>query len=260
MEFIAILLSSILALGSPVGLAIDTLAENAILSQVERVEELQIRVDNTPNYQVIQGKVQRIRMASRGVWLTPEMRIDTLELETDPIDVDLQRLTRGGKESLAKSLRQPLQTGVRLRLTESDINQALQSPAATAKLQQLHFRLSSGSRQKYQVFQPRIEFLANNRIRFQADIQEGEKQPIPVTLESGLSVTAGQSLQLIDPIVLVDGQPMPPLLVGIFTSGLTNRYNLRSWEDAGITARVLQLKIDTGTLELAGFVQFKPEN
>ncbi len=260
MEFLTILLSSILTLGSPVGLALDTFAENTILSQVKRVEELQIRVDNTPNYQVIQGKVQRLRMASRGVWLTPDMRIDTLELETDPIDVDLQRLRRGDKESLAKSLRQPFQAGVRLVLTESDINKVLQSPAATARLQQLHFPLLSGSTQNYRIFNPRIEFLENNRIRFQADIREGENPPIPITLESGLTIIAGESLQLINPIVLVDGKPIPPLLVGGLTSGLTNRYNLRSLADAGITARVLELKIDTGRLELAGFVQVKPQN
>ena len=260
MEFLTILLSSILTLGSPVGLALDTFAENTILSQVNRVEELQIRVDNTPNYQVIQGKVQRLRMASRGVWLTPDMRIDALELETDPIDVDLQSLRRGGKESLAKSLRQPLQAGVRLGLTESDINQALQSPAATARLQQIHFPLLSGSSQKYQVFNPRIQFLPNNRIRFQADIREGENPSIPITLESGLTIITGASLQLINPIVLVDGKPIPPLLVGGLTSSLTNRYNLRTLADAGITAKVLELKIDTGTLELAGFVQVKPQN
>jgi len=54
-----IILSGLLGLVSPVGSVIDRTAENAIRSRFEKVEQLQVRVDNAPSYQLLQGKVQR---------------------------------------------------------------------------------------------------------------------------------------------------------------------------------------------------------
>ncbi|HBB35114.1 MAG TPA: DUF2993 domain-containing protein [Cyanobacteria bacterium UBA9273] len=260
MELLTILLSSLLSVVSPAGLVIDTVAENALRSQLERVEQLEVRVDNTPNYQILQGKVERVRIAGRGLWLTPEMRIDALELETDPIDLDIQSIREGGRESAAKSLRQPLQAGMRLVLTESDINQALQSPTVMSQLQEIGGRFLRGATEDNEVKNPRLELLENQRIRFQMEVRKGETQPVAVIVESGLSVTAGHTLELIEPVVSIDGNPLPPQLVAGFATGLSNRYNLRSLEDAGIMARLLQLEISTDKLELAAFVRFEPTN
>src|SRR4028119_714304 len=104
MEFITILLSGLLAVLSPVNLVADKVTEGAIRARFNKIEQLQVRVDNAPNYQIVQGKVERLRIAGRGLWLTPDIRIGALELETDPINVDLQRLRQGGQKSARESL------------------------------------------------------------------------------------------------------------------------------------------------------------
>ena len=57
--------------------------------------------------------------------------IDTLELETDPITLELKK----------RRLEKPLQAGVRIVLTQNDINRALRSPFVTARLKNLGIRL-----------------------------------------------------------------------------------------------------------------------
>ena len=69
MEFLTILLSSLLGLVSPTGLVTEKVANNVVRSQFSKVEQLQIRIDNPPSHQLLQGKVQRIRMAGRGLQL-----------------------------------------------------------------------------------------------------------------------------------------------------------------------------------------------
>lgn len=254
MEFLTILLSTLVALVSPVGVAIDTIAENTLRSRLNQVEQLQVRVDNAPSYQIVQGKVERVRIAGRGLWLTPDIRIGALELETDPLNLDLQRL-RGGRNSPKQSLRKPLQAGVRLVFTEEDINKALLSPAIAARLRQLGSSLSGESRPSYEVFNPQVDFLDNNRLRFQVDVQQKDAETLNLVVESGLKIVAGHRLSLVEPVATINGQALSPFIVTGFAEGISKRYDLRNLEESGITARVLQLKVDSRELEVAAFVR-----
>jgi hypothetical protein len=63
MEFFTLLVSGALGLVTPVGLVVDQAAVGAIRSQLAQVEQLQVRVDNAPTHQLLQGKVERVRVA-----------------------------------------------------------------------------------------------------------------------------------------------------------------------------------------------------
>lgn len=260
MEFLTILLSGLLAFVSPAGLVIDKVIESNLRSRLNKVEQLQVRVDNAPSYQLVQGKVEQVRIAGRGLWLTPDIRVGALEIETDPLDVDLQRLRQGGQKSAKESLRQPVQAGVRLVLTKDDVNKALLSPTVAERLRQIASRLARGSSQPYDIVNPRVDFLGNNRVRFQAELVQKNAESMSFVLESGLSFTAGRSLKLVEPVVTINGRALSPGLVAGFTEGISRRFDLRSLEEAGITARVLQLKVDTRELEVAAFVRVDASN
>lgn len=258
MELLTILLSGLLGLLSPVGLVTDKIIESNLRSRLSKVEQLQVRVDNTPNYQLLQGKVDRVRIAGRGLWLTPNVRIGALEVETDPVSLDLQRLRQSGRKSAMASLRQPLQAGLHLVLTEKDLNQTLQSPAVAARLRLLGSRFFGGSPENYEVINPRADFLGNNRLNFQVELREKGKEPQTIAIESGFGIAAGHKFQLIEPAVSINGKALSPLLIVGFSSGLGDRLDLRTLEEKGITARVLQFKIDTSELEVAAFVRVDP--
>ena len=260
MEFLTILLSSVLALVSPVGLVIDRTAENAIRSQFEKVEHLQVRVDNAPSYQLLQGKVERVRIAGRGLQLKQQdLSIAVLELETDPIDLDPRSL--GLRQP---KLQRPFQAGVRLVLTQEHINQALKSPELTASLRNLGIselgNETDEPEQRYDFVNPRVEFLENNRLRFQVKLTSGSVKPLTITGESGLGVRLGRQIQLIEPGVYVNQEAVPNQLVSAIAASLSKQLDLRNMSGYGIQARLLKLKVSQNELEIAAFLRVEPSS
>ena len=262
MEFFAILLSSVLGILSPAGLVVDKVAENAIRHQFSSIEKLAVRIDNAPSYRFLQGKADRIRIAGRGLYPIEGVRIAALELETDPIAVTPASL-RTGKPQLA----QPLRAGVRLVLTWQDINQALQSPAIASRFRNLSLNLltngASQQLQRYTLVDPQVEFLGNDRIRLQVTLagqQSGNSQPDrqAIVIESGIAIAQGHQLQLVDPQMSLDGQPVPSQLVSLLIGGLSDRLDLDQLTDRGITARILKLEMMPDGVAIAGFVSLDP--
>jgi hypothetical protein len=252
MEFLTIFLSSLIALVSPVGTVADRVATKVIRAQFVAVEHLQVRVDNAPSYQIVGGKVDRVRVAGRGLFPVADLRIDRLELETDPIAF----------QGLKAKLAQPLQAGVKVVVTEADLNRALRSPSLTARLRNLEIHGLGGESgqqsQRYDVLNPQVDFLPQGRLRLQAELQEqGYPDKLLIVAEAGVEVLAGRTLQLVNPTLLLNGQPAPEKLVRAFAKSTSQRGDLRRLESSGITARVLQLKMDPGQMEIVAFVQVR---
>jgi hypothetical protein len=267
MEWITIILSSFLAAISPAGLVIDSVVENTLRSQVETVEQLEVRIDSTPSYQVLQGKVDRVRIASRGVQPIPNLRIAVAELETDAIDVDIERLQQEGANSLPQALRQPLQGAVRLVVTESDLDRALQSPNIKSRLETLinDFAASVGetSAPSFQILQAELDFLGENRLELTLKLQPSQTQnnqsePIEIQLEVGLKLVAGRSLQLSDPKGTVNGRRLSTRLLRGLAEGLNEELDLRRLEKRGIAARLLKLDVGEEEMSIAAFVRVEP--
>jgi hypothetical protein len=263
MEFFTILLSGLLGILSPAGLIIDSVAENAIRDQLEDVEQLEVRVDNAPSYQILQGKVQRVRIAGRGLFPAEGLRIDTVEVETDAIALNPDRLQEG-----RAALEQPLRAGIRLVLKQADLNQAFQSPEIAEQLRDLSLNLVSGSGaeqlQRYDFIDPQIEFIDNSspgetapgRIRIQVILREQETQEdLQIVAELGLETISARQLQIVDPIISANGEPVPQQLIQPLIDGINQQLNLNNLETFGITARLLQFEVTPEALNLAAFVQ-----
>ncbi len=263
MELLAIILSGLITLVSPAGLIVERTLAKAVRESVTEVDQLAVRVDNAPNYRILQGKVERVRIANRGVKLASNVRIHTLELEMDPI-ADLSSLSAGtAPENLG--VRQPLQGAMRLVLTEEDINLALQSQQIKAKLEELLNGLISqrgnSPTRDYELLNLRLQLLDNNRLSFQVALsQSGDPQSeqLDLMLESGVEVVAGTSLQLLDPKVFVNGRPISSRLIASLTNGLAQRFDWRQLEEEGITARILQFDLVGDRVDLAAFIRFDP--
>ncbi|NEP14335.1 MAG: DUF2993 domain-containing protein [Symploca sp. SIO2C1] len=261
MELFTILFSSFITLISPVNLVGDTVVENAIRSRLEKVEQLEVRIDNAPSHQITQGKLQRVRIASRGLQLTSDLRISTLELDIDQIDVDLQALLQKEPEASPDLFRKPLQAGVRLVLTEDDINQALQSPKVTARISQslerFLQRLPGAGEQDYELLSTKVQFLEENRLAIQLQFQgtDTEDEELKIRLETGLEVENRINLKLIEPLVSINDTQIPPLLVAGLKAIVKDFTDLGKLDDSGILVRILKLEISSNQLELANFVR-----
>lgn len=267
MEWITIILSGLLAGISPTGIIVDTVVENNLRDRVEDVEQLDVRVDNAPSYQLLQGKIDRVRIASRGVRPIPDLRIAVAELETDPIDVDIQRLQSEGAKALPQALRQPFRGAFRVVVTEEDLERALQSPRIKAQLERLIggfvARSGQGSPQSFKILNADLDFLDDNRFGLNVQLQRTgllnrASGPIEIKLEVGLNVIEGRSLQLIDPQGTVNGRKLSTRLLRGFATGFNEQLDLRRFEKRGITARLLQFNVTQEELNLAAFVRVVP--
>ena len=268
MELFVILLSGLFSVVSSGGLIVDILAGNLLDSKVKEIEQLVTRIDNTPNYQLIQGKVDRVRIASRGLKINPYWQMDTLEIETEPIDINLNNLETNNLEAIRKSLRKPLQGAVRLVITEENLNQTLQSPELQTQLQQELNRLVSqrigSSAFSYQLFKPRLEFIEDNKIGLQFQLsrlssRKSRFQELAIELESQIRVLEGTKIELVNPKGTVNNRPVSNRLLTNFAKRISNRLNFTNLEQNGIFVRLLQLEINNNQIELAAFMRMQTE-
>ena len=260
MEIIIALLTTIMAIISPVGAAIDQLAEDALRDQVAASEEIHVRIDNVPTYQILNGRVEHLRIAGRGIAPRqfPELRIESIDLETDVVDVDFNLLRRGKLK-----LDEPAQIALKLGLNANDINRFLQSDRVQIWLNDLKFTLpgpgGERERNRYGLSNPILYFLDGDRFQIVVDLEDRVAQEvIPITLELGLQFINGHQLQLIEPVLTIDGETAPPELLTSLVSGAEDQLTLRTLEESGITARVIAFEIRDNELELAIFARVEP--
>ena len=266
MELVTVLLSSLLLLISPVGIVLDQVAENAIRDRLAGAESLDVRIDNGPSYQLLQGKVDKVRIAGRGITPVLGLRIDIAELESDPIDLDFNRLRRG-----EVVLDQAFQGAVRIVLTEVDVNAFLRSPIVTEQLNNLNIgALATNPAQaregaRYRINDPTVDFLAGaasgeeDRIRLSAELEDVVAEAgFAVEIETGLAISAGDRLMLIDPIVVVDSNPVDPRLINIVLGDLNNRLALQQLDKSGIVTRIVNFDIQSDAVDLALWVRVDP--
>jgi hypothetical protein len=246
-----------------VGAVFDRTAEDAVLDQLYAAEELEVRLDNTPSYQLLQGKIDRLRFAGRGLYLAPEIRIALLDFETDPFNVDLDRLRSETQNSVPQFLRQPLRGVIRLVLTEADLNQALRSPTVLEQLRQGQQEFSEGTQaesisQRYQLIDPQIDFLGNNQLRFQANIQDQrDNDQLRIRLESELRVVQGRQVEIINPKLWFNDEEAPPNLVKAIAKFVNRKLDLGSLEAYALQARIIQLNINPEQIEIVSFLRIE---
>jgi hypothetical protein len=258
MEWLTIILSSLFTLLSPVGLVADQVAEGLIRERIYQADLIDVRIDNAPNFQIAGGRLGRVRLAGRGVYPVPELRIDTIDVETDPIDVDL-----GALQSGKVALDEPLQVATRLVLKTEDLNVLLQSDLVQSLLNELQFNLpgtSDREKNRYGLSNPKVEFLEGNRLRVTVDLQDRvQDEEVTEIVESGFEVIDGHRLALVDPSVVIDGIPIPRQLLDAFMTGIADELTLTQLEEVGVTARILQFELNPAALDLVVFVRVEED-
>ncbi len=268
MELSLLLLSGLLSVVTAGGLVLDVLAGNSLNNQVHSAEELVIRIDNIPSYQLATGKVDRLRIASRGVNIRSLVKIDTLEIETDPIDLNLRQLQTNNLAGIRKSLRKPFQGAIRLIITERDLNQSLQSAEIQSQLQELLNRLikqkTGSSAFSYQLLNPRLKFLEKNTIGLEFELSriEGGRsrfQELSMSLECQIKIIEGTKIELVKLKGTINNRPLSARLLQGFAKGISNRLNFDNLEQNRMFVRLLQLKINNNQIELAAFVRIHQE-
>ncbi|MEA5485411.1 MULTISPECIES: DUF2993 domain-containing protein [Pseudanabaena] len=258
MELFAGLLTTVLGLAGSPGIAIDKIATDFLRGQIVRADVLEVRVDNAPNYQVLLGNVDRVRVAGRGVYILEFLRIDQIDLETDPISIDPNVLQSG-----KVVLRRPLQAAVRVVMRSEDVNTALRSPNVQTSFKNLSIDITGTNKNPeiLDLIDPEITFLEGDRLRLAASLQSKPTPAKPnpskldVSINAELKTIGGTRLQIINPKIELSGTPVPERIAKAFTEGLNKVLDLRQLESKGITARVIRLELTEGKMQVIGFAK-----
>ena len=258
MELFAGLLTTVLGLAGSPGIAIDKIATDFLRGQIVRADVLEVRVDNAPNYQVLLGNVDRVRVAGRGVYILEFLRIDQIDLETDPISIDPNVLQSG-----KVVLRRPLQAAVRVVMRSEDVNTALRSPNVQTSFKNLSIDITGTNKNPeiLDLIDPEITFLECDRLRLAASLQSKPTPAKPnpskldVSINAELKTIGGTRLQIINPKIELSGTPVPERIAKAFTEGLNKVLDLRQLESKGITARVIRLELTEGKMQVIGFAK-----
>jgi hypothetical protein len=257
MEIFTIILAGLFAAIAPLGTILDKTLENFLRSRVHSAESVSVRLDNTPSYSLASGHLDHLRIATRGIEPLADFRLQAVELETDPIDINIADLQTG---HLRESLRRPLQAALRVEIKESDLNQALASPKLKAMLQKLLDRaMPPDTDRQFEILEIETRLLPNNTISITTKLQQnGNPKPLQLSLACGLRVQGGHILELTEPSGVLNGRKLSPRLLKGFAEGINQQLDLGRFEKSGITARVLQLKIEQKTLYIALFLRLEP--
>lgn len=259
MEILVLILSSLISVLSPLNFAADKVAENAVRSQFKAAEVVKVRIDSAPLHNPILGKADKLRIATRGVYPLKSLRIDTIELETDPINISRQQLAQKRGKLL---LEEQLGIATRIVIKKDDVVKAILSPEIIDQIQKL-----LGGSQKTKAFglpdlkdfrlsNPKVEFLENQRVRLEAEIEQlSTAEKLKIEAETGLEFLDGQRLQLIKPTLSINGQPIPPEFLDGILATLTRELDLKRFETLlQVKARVFKFQFKDDQLEVAAFI------
>ncbi|MBF2078676.1 MAG: DUF2993 domain-containing protein [Synechococcales cyanobacterium T60_A2020_003] len=240
---------------APVGVISESLVEDALRDRLSSAESLQVRIDNVPTHQLLEGRVDRVRIAGRGLYPLPDARIALLDIETDPIDVQMDQVRQGHLR-----LEEPLQMAMHVVITEDDLQTALQSEAVIEQLQDWSEDIFGEGIDGYDLVDPKVQFLGDRRLQVKVQLQGRSPDVDPIAISAAVTIDAlGAQVQLLDPQITIDNEPLPDELVNPVVQGLNQQLDLRSLENEGITARLLDWELTPDTLSIVAFVKAEPK-
>lgn len=254
MELLTVIVIALIGVVSPVGWVSDRLTEDTIRQQLESADDIDVRIDNAPNYRLLQGRVQRVRVAGEGLVPVEGVRIAQLNLEAEGVALDPGRLRNGTVELAA-----PLEVAAQVVLTETDINQALQSPAVVRALEEASVGVPGAEAvgiERYEWVNPQIE-LEDDRLRLRVTLRERRnRRRLRIVAESGFTLVSARQVRLVEPAIAIDGQAVPVELL----RPLTQRpFDIQNLVGDDFLARLLQLEVDDDEIAIAAWVQIPPD-
>ncbi|BDA40183.1 LmeA family phospholipid-binding protein [Candidatus Atelocyanobacterium thalassae] len=264
MEWFTIFLSSLITAVSPVGFIIDNVIQNELRSQIVNVEKLSVRVNSTPSYKVVNGKFDNISIASRKAEVIKNLKIDSFELETDPIDINIDQIQQGGKVKNFRSFfNKPLQGAFKITIKEEDFNQALESQNIKSKLQELINDLLPRQAPQFKIVALRINFIRKDYLGLEVELEEDSasketKNELIITTEVGFEIEKGYLIKLTNLNATLNKRKLSKRFLNFLTIGINENLNLKTLEKQGIVARILNLQVDDNMLKVAIFFRFDP--
>jgi LmeA-like phospholipid-binding len=221
--------------------ALNKVVEIGIASQLDVIEEIDVDLRTNPG-NLMQGKVDSVEIFGKGLVVKQDLRMDSIQINTDRVSIDPLRALLGNIE-----LTQPTDAEARIVLTETDINRAFSSDYIRDKLHGLIMEMD-GQPVTIDIQQATLDLPGENKfviaatflMRESNEVKKFSATAIPQIHEGGNRI----SLE----ILAAEGQGLTLKLVMVIFEQLTALLDLRNFNIPGISLQLHQLEAQLGKL------------
>ncbi len=212
-----------------------------IEGEVDSVENLQVQIGGS-DPEIVSGTIPSARVAGQNL-VYQGFYLSQVVLDGQNIRLNINDVLQGQQLRLL----QPVPVAVQLQISESDLNQSLQSPLIREQLAQAQVELPIGNQTvPFVIQEPRVTLFAD-QLQIDAQLQTPDGSLVPVTLTTGLEVVNGNQLILRTPAWQLSGQTLP--VAGLDGFAI----------DLGSNVQVQSLELLPGELRYQGQLTIMPE-
>jgi LmeA-like phospholipid-binding len=227
--------------------ALDKVAELALTSQVDQVDQVAVDVRTDP-IKLMQGKVDSVAISSEGMVLKPDLRATAVNIQTSAIGVNPIKAALGQIE-----LTEDTQAQAQILLSENDLNQALSSDYLRSKLRPFTVQVQSQP-VKVAIERMQLHLFEVGKVKINAElrIEPDQQKQISIIVKLFLQ---DDGYRIGVEILSVETEGIELNLVQALVEAMTTLLDLRNFELNEMALRLKELDVQIGKLLLRGEVQ-----
>ncbi|WP_310488818.1 DUF2993 domain-containing protein [Chamaesiphon sp. VAR_69_metabat_338] len=231
-------------------LALSKVVEVGIASQLDVVEEIDVDLRTDPG-NLIQGKVNSIEISGKGLVVKQDLRMETIQINTDSVSIDPLRALLGSIE-----LTQPTDAEARIVLTEIDINRALNSDYIRTKFHGLQMEMD-GQPVTIDIQSANLDLPGENKFVIASTFSMRESNETKNFTATAAPEIHEDGNRISLEILAAEGQGLTLKLVTVIFEQLTNLLDLRNFDIPGMTLKLHKLEAQAGKLVIHAHSQIE---
>lgn len=224
--------------------ALNKAAEIGLTSQLDATESLDVNIKTDP-LKLVQGQVDAVVVEGEGLVMQKDLRMEELEMQMSSVAIN-PISAAFGKIELTKST----EAGVRVVLTEADINRAFNSEYIYMQLQNKQVHVN-GRPTTIEAQQVDFHLPGERKVALKASVllpETGEVKQVVFTATPHVSAN-GQSVSL-EGVQYGEGEELSPELTKALVNETTELLNLSNFDLEGMSLRINNLEVEAGQLVL----------
>ena len=235
---------------------LNTVASNTIRHLFTTSESVEVKVRCNPSSKLLQGTIDSFKMDGRGLVIRRDFRTEEMSFETDAVSIDFSSVMQG-----KISLKQPTQAIAKVKLTETDLNQAFHAQLVRKRLENLSApaltEISGGKPVSFSDVE--LQLLPDNGVKLLAKASWGDTT-IPISFISTINVVKRKRIKFED--IKFEGEDVPSdlqetsqQLMTALGKILNEMIDLDRFDLDGVKMRLNRLETQGKTLLFSGYAQ-----
>jgi LmeA-like phospholipid-binding len=225
--------------------ALDKVAEIALSSQMDEVEDINVDIRTDPG-KLVQGKLDSVAVSGEGMTIKQDLRVEAIGINTNAVAINPLKAVLGEIE-----LTQSTDAQAQVLLTEVDLNRALSSAYLRDKMKNLEIDVQ-GELQVIDVQQASLQLPKDDEMALDVEIMQrgsGERKQLSAVTKPILK-DDGYRIEL--EILSAEGQGLSLEFVSALLERIAELLDLRNFDLKGSTLQLKDFHVRPGKILLRG--------